>query len=387
LAQEFMYALGIPTSRSLTLFVSKTDKVQRPWYSYGTHSKNPDILVDNPIAISTRVAHSFLRVGQLELFSRRVRNQSHPNAYEELMMIVKHVVQREYKNEIDQGLPFEKQIIELAKLFRGRLTRLIAQWIRVGYCQGNFNSDNCSVGGHTLDYGPFGFCESFDPDFQPWTGGGQHFSFFNQPNSAQANFHMFLTALRPLLSKYPRELSELDQIFDEFAPEMKSELEKVWALKLGLITFIPEIFNSLMDLMIKTHLDFTIFFRELSHLPESIHPLKKSFYQESSKDLDQAWQSWLSNWREQVKSQNNLDFQEISTKMKQINPKYTWREWTVVPAYQSAMKGDYSLLRELQEVLSRPYEEQSIEIESKYYQLKPNAFFNVGGISHYSCSS
>jgi uncharacterized protein YdiU (UPF0061 family) len=115
----------------------------------------------------------------------------------ELQMIVKHLIRRNYKSEIDQNLTFTTQIIELAKLFRGRLTKLVANWIRVGYCQGNFNSDNCAAGGFTLDYGPFGFCELFDPRFQPWTGGGEHFSFFNQHIAAEANYQMFWAALRP----------------------------------------------------------------------------------------------------------------------------------------------------------------------------------------------
>jgi len=88
LAQEYMYALGVPTSRSLTLYTSKSETVVRPWYSEGSYSADPDIMVDNPVAISTRVAPSFLRVGQLELFARRVRNNAHPKAFEELKMIV-----------------------------------------------------------------------------------------------------------------------------------------------------------------------------------------------------------------------------------------------------------------------------------------------------------
>ena len=96
-------------------------------------------------------------------------------------MIVSHLIEREYKSDIAQNLGFAGQLVELAKLFRQRLTSLVANWLRVGYCQGNFNSDNCAAGGFTLDYGPFGFCEIFDPWFQPWIGGGEHFSFFNQP--------------------------------------------------------------------------------------------------------------------------------------------------------------------------------------------------------------
>ena len=94
-------------------------------------------------------------------------------------MIVKHLIEREYKDEIDKSLPLSKRVLELANLFRTRLIKLVSNWIRVGYCQGNFNSDNCAAGGFTLDYGPFGFCETFHPEFQPWTGGGKHFSFFN----------------------------------------------------------------------------------------------------------------------------------------------------------------------------------------------------------------
>lgn len=397
LAQDFMHALGVPTSRSLTLYTSKSETVERPWYSQGSYSADPDILVDNPVAISTRVAPSFLRVGQLELFARRVRNNAHSKAFEELKMIVAHLIEREYKNDIDQSLPFTDQLVELAKLFRDRLCALVADWIRVGYCQGNFNSDNCAAGGFTLDYGPFGFCEAFDPEFQPWTGGGKHFSFFNQPLAAEANFHMFYSALRPLLLEDKDTLAQLDQVRHGFAETMQKYVQKIWAAKLGLEAFDDELFKSLMSLMIRTNVDFTLFFRELSTIPEGISVLKKSFYDETSLQLEEQWQTWLSLWRHQVIvqnscAQNNSDqtvneLAEISAKMKQTNPKYTWREWLVAPAYQQAMKGDYSLVRELQEVFSNPYDEQSKEVEAKYYQLKPKAFFNAGGVSHYSCSS
>ncbi len=385
LAQEHMQALGVPTSRSLTLYVSKSETVTRPWYSRDSHSANPDILVDNPVAISTRVAPSFLRVGQLELFARRARSNVHPGALEELHMIVSHLIEREYKKEIDQGLAFADQLIELAKLFRQRLTSLVANWLRIGYCQGNFNSDNCAAGGFTLDYGPFGFCEIFDPEFQPWTGGGKHFSFFNQPAAAEANYHMFWTAVRPLLSENTEALEQLDQVRRDFAEVMQKEMEKMWAAKLGLTEYNPSLVNKLMQLMVRSEVDYTIFFRELSDIPEDISLLKKSFYVNTSQELDEQWQSWLTTWRGLVIESGNVA--DISTTMKQTNPKYTWREWLVVPAYQQAMQGDYTLIKELQEVLSHPYEEQSQEVEDKYYRLKPKAFFNTGGVSHYSCSS
>jgi len=385
LAQEYMHALGVPTTRSLTLYVSKSESVTRPWYSQDSHATDPDIMVDNPVAISTRVAPSFLRVGQLELFARRVRGNAHQSALEELRMIVSHVIDREYQNDINQDLVFTDQVVELAKLFRRRLTSLVANWQRIGYCQGNYNSDNCATGGFTLDYGPFGFCEIFDPGFQPWTGGGKHFSFFNQPTAAEANYHMFWTAVRPLLAEDTQALKQLDQIRHGFAEAMQKQIQKMWTAKLGLTDYHPKLVQLLMQLLTKSEVDYTIFFRELSHVPENVSALKKSFYSKPSQQLDKEWQSWLKSWHDLVIKGGNLD--GISAKMKQINPKYAWREWLIVPAYQQAMQGDYTLVRELQEVLSSPYDEQSQRVEDKYYRLKPEAFFNVGGVSHYSCSS
>lgn len=385
LAQEYMHSSGVPTSRSLTLYVSKSETVTRPWYSQDCHATDPDIMVNNPVAVSTRVAPSFLRVGQLELFARRARINAHPGASEELRMIVSHLIDREYKSEIDQNLAFADQLIELAMLFRQRLTSLVANWQRVGYCQGNFNSDNCAAGGFTLDYGPFGFCEIFDPGFQPWTGGGEHFSFFNQPIAAEANYHMFWKALRILLAGETEALEHIDQVRHGFAEAMQKEMRKMWAAKLGLPEYNPKLFGKLMQLMTASDVDYTIFFRELSHIPEDISALKKSFYAKTSQQLDEHWQAWLKDWRDLVIKNSSLA--EISASMKQTNPKYAWREWLIVPAYQKAIQGDYALIRELQEVLSAPYEEQSQDVEDKYYRLRPKAFFNVGGVSHYSCSS
>ena len=386
LAQETMQALGVPTSRSFTLYVSKSETVTRPWYSQGSHSTDPDILVDNPVAISTRVAPSFLRVGQLELFARRARSNAHPKAFEELRMIVAHLIEREYKNDIDQNLVFADQLIKLATLFRQRLTSLVANWLRVGYCQGNFNSDNCAAGGFTLDYGPFGFCEIFDTEFQPWTGGGEHFSFFNQPVAAEANFHMFWTAVRPLLAENAEALERFDQVRRGYAEAIQKQMQKMWAAKLGLAEYNPELFKKLLQLMTRSEVDYTIFFRELSDIPDDISALKKSFYVKTSHELDEQWQAWLKNWRDLV-SYGSDDLSAVSKKMKQTNPKYTWREWLVVPAYQQAMQGDYTLVKELQEVLSYPYDEQSKKVEDKYYRRKPKEFYYAGGVSHYSCSS
>ncbi|MEM0910401.1 MAG: protein adenylyltransferase SelO family protein [Pseudomonadota bacterium] len=390
LAQEHMHALDIPTSRSLSLFASKTERVNRPWYFEGSTSQDPEVMVSNPVAISTRVASSFLRVGQIELFARRARNNAHPNAMKELEMIVSHLIDREYKDELDDSNIAADSLLSLAIAFRGRLTSLVTDWLRVGYCQGNFNSDNCAAGGYTLDYGPFGFCERFDPVFQPWTGGGRHFSFFNQPVAAEKNFDMFCKSLAPLLSSQPQALDKLESIRLGFADEVEHKMHCMWASKLGIHAYSSGLFVELMELMIQTSVDYTIFFRELSSLPSDVSALHKSFYKSPSDELLQQWQSWFQQWHERIEEhceKASLSKDTLSERMKRVNPKYTWREWLVAPAYQQAEQGDYALIKELQQVLTRPYDEQSKEIEDKFYQLRPEAFSFVGGITHYSCSS
>ena len=384
LAQEFMHALGVPTSRSLTLYMSRAETVRRPWYSENSRSVDPDILVDNPAAISTRVAPSFLRVGQIELFARRARSHAHPEAMNELRLIVEHLIERNYRSEIDANLPFAAQVVELARLFRGRLTALVANWIRVGYCQGNFNSDNCAAGGFTLDYGPFGFCELFDLRFQPWTGGGEHFCFFNQPSAAEANYQMFWKALRPLLADNTGAEAELDAVRDGFGDAMAEAINAMWASKLGLSSPDPELAQELLGLMLASKLDYTVFFRQLSAIPETIEPLKASFYAGSSDALDAKWRGWLQQWRKRLEAQGDL--QSVSAAMQRVNPAITWREWLVAPAYEQAREAETTRIQELQEVFSTPYQAPPAEL-ARYAQLKPREYFHAGGVSHYSCSS
>jgi len=307
---------------------------------------------------------------------------------------VLHLIDREYGDVIDKQLTTAEKVVLLAREFRSRLTSLVANWIRVGYCQGNFNSDNCAAGGFTLDYGPFGFCEVFDPHYQPWTGGGHHFSFLNQPEAAERNFHMFWTALRPLLTSHQDTLRQFDEIRNDFPKVMQAEMEKMWAAKLGLSTFHATLFSELETLMVQTPVDYTIFFRELSMVPDDIGPLKKSFYKDPE-GMDNRWSEWLTKWNSLIGSASTSDAnaapprfrEELSRQMKLVNPKYSLREWFVVPAYQQATAGNYALVRELQEVMTQPYAEQSKDVEEKYYRLKPSEFFEVGGLSYVSCSS
>ncbi len=394
LAQEHMHALGVPTSRSLSLYASKSQTINRPWYSMDSHSKDPDIMIADPVAISTRVAPSFIRVGQLELFARRARKQEHPNALKELEMIFLHLIDREYAHEIDPTLPLEEKLTSLAVAFKDRLASLVANWIRVGYCQGNFNSDNCAAGGFTLDYGPFGFCDEFDPNFQPWTGGGDHFAFFNQPIAAEKNFQMFCKSIEPLLSNQLGPLAKLNQIKLDFGITMTTKMQSMWAAKLGLGKHDETLVNELIGLMYHTQVDYTIFFRELSQLPTNLETIKRSFYKKNlSNEGVELWKNWLDKWYSIATNINNLDLLNLKSthglieKMNNTNPKYSLREWFLMPAYQQAAKQDYDRVRELQSVMTQPYAQLSSEIEKKYYRLKPKELFDIGGLSQYSCSS
>ena len=388
LAQEHMHALNVPTSRSLTLFTSKKEQVKRPWFKDNSYSKDPEVMIEEDVAITTRVASSFLRVGQLELFARRARKNEHPKAYEELEKIVLHLIDREYSDLINQDLDLEKKVVLLALEFQNRLTSMVANWIRVGYCQGNFNGDNCAAGGFTLDYGPFGFIELFDPKYQSWTGGGMHFSFFNQPTAAQRNFKSFCSALKPLLTENTKALQELEKIENNFSKIMQKKMKIMWARKLGLDKFDVELFEDLINLMIETKVDYTIFFRELSNIPDDISKLEKSFYGDlKNENIISRWNNWLEIWKSLLNINNEESKQKLIKQMKLTNPKYTLREWHLVNAYQEAQNGNYKVVHELQKIMTKPYEEQTKEIEEKYYIKKPSDFFGIAGISHVSCSS
>ena len=391
LAQEHMYALGVPTSRSLSLYTSKAETVRRPWFFDGSYSKDPEVMIEEAVAISTRVAPSFIRVGQIELFGRRARKNEHPNAMQELEQIVLHLIDREYSEVIATNLSTEDKVVLLASEFRDRLSSLVANWVSVGFCQGNFNSDNCAAGGFTLDYGPFGFIDVFDPLYQSWTGGGQHYSFLNQPMAAERNFHTFCMALQPLLSSDKNAMQELDKVARSFSKVMQNQMKKMWASKLGLKTFDAALFNELQILMVQTSVDYTIFFRELSELPETMDPLKKSFYKKAKYDegIATRWSEWFVAWQSLIEKNITSDEsgEVLSSKMKHVNPKYTLREWFLVPGYQQATTGDYALIKEMQEIMINPYDEQSKDVQEKYYRLKPSEYFEVAGISHVSCSS
>ncbi len=397
LVSEAMAALGVPTTRALCLYVSQSETIIRPWYSPNAKTQDPDLRVSEPAAITTRAAPSFLRVGQLELFGRRARKNEHPNSIAELEAIFLHVLEREYSDLAAQLSQAEAtladKVLAVSREFSVRLSKLVAHWIRVGYCQGNFNSDNCALGGRTLDYGPFGFIEAYDPTFQMWTGGGEHFSFMNQPMAAMENFRMFCISLVPLLQKEETGIQALQEILDAMQEIMQREMNSMWAAKMGLAEFDAALFAELHALMAETPVDYTIFWRELSNLPKNLDDLLVSFYEtrggyaKNSTAIEARWVIWLQNWHTALQ-QEGRNPAEVSAAMKLVNPKYIPREWMLVEAYRGATdSGDYGLVHKLHDVLADPYGEQSEATAALYYKKKEEKFFNLGGTSHCSCSS
>lgn len=448
LASECMYALGVPTARSLSLYASESETVMRPWYSDGSTSEDPDQMVSEHVAVTTRVAPSFIRVGQLELFSRRARRVAALAAaerdendastgqvkasteFKELERLVQHLIEREYPDlapttpvrvgsnpqtpESSDNDRFatlstsekDSLYLELANHFAERLASLTTEWIRVGYCQGNFNADNCAAGGWTLDYGPFGFVEKFSPSFNMWVGGGEHFSFMNQPTAGAMNFKMFCVSIVQLLTSDEAKKS-LNATLRQYPERVQRKMESMIASKMGLQTFRGNLWGELQELLqLGGGTDWTIFWRLLCGMPKAAEDLKDAFY-EARNDLDDStsspflsqtsieakWTAWLDAWKRMLEEEGRpVDL--VKQMMQRTNPKFIPREWMLRDAYRltengiaDSLRAVSSKVRALQAVLLDPYGEGTAETSAMYFRKQPKELHGQGGVSHCSCSS
>ena len=196
---------------------------------------------------------------------------------------------------------------------------------------------------------------------------------------------MFCSSLKHLVEKDKCSSNKLDEIMYGFNKCMEEEIQIMWSKKLGIKIYDENLIKNLFNLMIVTQVDYTKFFRNLSNIPNNVNDLKDSFYKPSSNEIESSWNIWLESWKNCL--DKSLKLKDISNSMLQINPKYTWREWLVVSAYEKAEKGDLSEFKELQNIFKDPYGDNSSELNKKYDRLRPYKYFNIGGISHYSCSS
>jgi uncharacterized protein YdiU (UPF0061 family) len=438
LASEAMFHLGVETTRAISLIMSQSSFVSRPWFSGANKvdindprlqmyplevkkqivkevSGEPDIMVKEPIAICCRVAPSFIRVGHIELFARRyassLRSKSPdaPRHRSELKQIVEHLMFREFGHQVSTTSStqdregFQTDVINMLRESSRRISSLTASWIRVGFCQGNFNSDNCLVAGRTMDYGPFGFIERYEKNWNMWTGGGQKFSFRNQHVAGGQNFTSFAKAVSYLLNDEGKSLVK-DEIIPEHFSNSEFAVNDVFRQKLGLKVWTPEIaslFSRIDDLMETCGADYTIFWRQLSYLPEKflpnaqvdgtvnisnseiMDPLRNAFYDDLSAESTDAWSSILRDWLKLV--QNDIRDSEVtpalvSRNMRLVSPKYVPREWMLVDAYSAARQNNFEPLNRLKSLFQRPYDEQ-IEEETLFYKKMQVENFNKGGVA------
>eukprot|EP00232_Nephroselmis_pyriformis_P002238 CAMPEP_0182914776 /NCGR_PEP_ID=MMETSP0034_2-20130328/38745_1 /TAXON_ID=156128 /ORGANISM="Nephroselmis pyriformis, Strain CCMP717" /LENGTH=671 /DNA_ID=CAMNT_0025051563 /DNA_START=60 /DNA_END=2075 /DNA_ORIENTATION=+ len=413
LASEAMFALGVDTTRALSLVASGTggETVNRPWYKeikfddprlaqiapeYRAQvlgqPRNPDTMIEERCAITTRVAPSFLRVGHVDLFSRRARRAPQDaEAMRELELIVEHALFREYPEAGSPGDPLAVRALAMLDQFGERIAAMTAGWIRVGFCQGNFNSDNCLVGGRTMDYGPFGFMDKYDPGFAKWTGSGDHYAFINQPGASLANFATFAEAVAPVLG--PGGEAEAEAAVERAGAAMKAAVDAVWAEKMGLTSKAQglDLWADLGPLMESSSVEWTVFWRQLAacaEVPPSasdadlLAPLEAAFYGPLSPAKSSEWAAWAKRWRAAVDAEEGGGA-AAAVRMRLCNPKYIPSEWRLVEAYAAANTGDYSVVHELNRAFTAPYDEHP-ELEEKWYRRAPDAALATGGTTFFS---
>jgi uncharacterized protein YdiU (UPF0061 family) len=458
LVSEAMHELGVSTTRALSLIVSDEETVQRPWYDPSkstqtalpdendprlqrvppeyrkmliqqllSQARGPDRMVNERCAITCRVAPSFLRVGHVELFARRVRKAGTAAQVRELRQIVQHTLVREYPEclvtagggiaggesksniEGDDGDDFASsdQILAMLRQASHRFAALMADWIRVGYCQGNFNSDNCLVGGRTMDYGPFGFMEKFEPLWNMWVGGGEHYGFMNQTIAGEKNFASLVGAVICVLDS-DEDRGKATAILREHRSASETAMTRMWARKLGLVggeeKIVNELAAHLLHLMGQSEADWTMTWRQLAAVVEVhaasggsggggdsdgklLEPLRDCFYSEdqeknpiTGQTMGATWSQWIQQWLGEVERvSGHQPANETAALMRQASPKYVPREWMLVTAYENAQRGDYDMLRNLHDLFQDPYAEGRAEQEAAYFRKAPKeTYMGVG---------
>eukprot|EP00009_Paramoeba_aestuarina_P018582 CAMPEP_0201535570 /NCGR_PEP_ID=MMETSP0161_2-20130828/59421_1 /ASSEMBLY_ACC=CAM_ASM_000251 /TAXON_ID=180227 /ORGANISM="Neoparamoeba aestuarina, Strain SoJaBio B1-5/56/2" /LENGTH=378 /DNA_ID=CAMNT_0047940823 /DNA_START=150 /DNA_END=1286 /DNA_ORIENTATION=+ len=360
--------------------------------------QNPDVLVEESVAITCRVARSFLRVGQMSLFERRVKKadlagdkELVENRKQELREMAEFCLYKEFPDIYLLDCTLEEKILAMFEESSKRIAQLTADWIRVGFCQGNFNSDNCLVAGRTMDYGPFGFMEKFRGNWCMWTGGGDHFGFLNQHAAGTANFRSLVLAFCPLLDK--ETTKKALKIAEDHEDRAENEVNKAFCRKMGLSKWGKEaagLKNIVISLLEELQADYTLFWRELSKYPEMflesnlpednevlLKVLENAFYTPCAMSSEKLG-SWIRRWFAELKKQKEeegLEVKNILEIMKKASPKYVAREWMLVKAYEDAYKGDYAMIHRLLNLFTKPYEEQ-MEEEKDFYRKAPKEMYS-----------
>jgi uncharacterized protein YdiU (UPF0061 family) len=341
LCSEAMFALGIPTTRALVV----------------TGSNKPVVRENiETSAVVTRMAPSFVRFGSFEHWYYRDKQ-------DELRTLADYVINTFYPELVAAENPVKALLAEVTR----RTARMIAHWQAVGFMHGVMNTDNMSILGLTLDYGPFGFMEAFDPNhICNHTDQQGRYSYSNQVPVGHWNCYALANALLPLIGG----VEDAQDALDVYQPEFARKLDELLHAKLGLATIQDDdrlLFDDMFKLMAGNHVDFTLFFRRLGDLqvdaPERDAPLRDQF-------LDrEAFDAWALKYRARLRQENSVDGTRRAA-MNRTNPKYVLRNYLAQVAIEQAQNGDYSGVHKLLAVLERPFDEQP-ENES-YAALPPD---------------
>lgn len=359
LCSEAMFHLGVPTTRALSLCITGED-VNRDILYNG----NP---ADEPGAIVCRVSPSFIRFGSFEIHTLR-------GDIKTLELLVNHTLKTHFPHISSDG---DERLIDWLREVIETTASMVIDWMRVGFVHGVMNTDNMSIHGLTIDYGPYGWIEDYDYNWTPNTTdlATRRYRFGQQPMIAGWNLARLLESISPLLDE-PKKLQEL---MEHYSSILLERYRTMWCEKLGLEKFDDELVDELITLLHQSETDMTIFFRKLSTIEEpNIEEIQDCFYNIESVETEN-WNKWLIRYLSSV----SLD---RSKRMNLVNPKYVLRNWMAQLAIDKAEKGDYSLVNELYQLLKRPYDEQN-DLEDTWFVKRPEWARNRVGCSMLSCSS
>jgi len=323
LGSEAMHALGIPTTRALAV-VGSPEPVRRESIESA--------------AVVTRVAPSFLRFGHFEHFTHTAQDMQ--------------ALRRLTAAAIERYFPGLAGPVALLEEVTRRTARLVAQWQLVGFCHGVMNTDNMSLLGLTIDYGPFGFLDAFDPHHICNHSDDQgRYSYARQPGIAFWNLHALAQALMPLLDGPPEATSEsLQAALEPFKAEFAAAMVGGLRAKLGLASEHDDdaaLADDLLKLMAEDRADFTITWRRLANLDAA----RDCFLQRDKFD------AWAGRYRARLAREGSDDAQRAQ-RMLRSNPKFVLRNHLAQGAIERAQQGDFAEVARLLKVLEHPFDEQ-----------------------------
>lgn len=371
LCSEAMHHLGVPTTRALSL-VATGETVERDMF-YDGHPR------DEPGAIVCRVAPSFIRFGHFELPSSRGDTAL-------LQQLVDFTIRRDFPELEGSG---ETLYAEWFGQVCERTARLMAHWMRVGFVHGVMNTDNMSILGLTIDYGPYGWLEDFDPDWTPNTtdAGRRRYRYGQQPQVAWWNLSRLAGALSPLF----QGIEALQAGLDRYAAVFQAQDRAHMAAKLGLERVRDDdtlLVQSLHDLLQQAEVDMTLFFRGLADIDParpSWQPVEDAFYETAKRDASRpAFDGWMAQYAQRV-AEDGVPAALRRERMLAVNPRYVLRNYLAQEAIDLAEQGDASGIQALLDVLRHPYAEQPGR--ESFARRRPEWARTRAGCSMLSCSS